>query len=130
MFNYNIEIITSMEKYNSYILVFDNEEKALKANAQFYLPKYRPRRPGPGNPVFYKVLSPVTVREGKSLKSKKVKVLEKNDIILVNQVKGRRARFISSQGGPGGWVFLLSDRGKPFLEQCEQTNITFDKVNH
>jgi len=61
-FDYNVEI-ASMEKDNSYILVFDNEDKALQAYAQFKnfgyeLSKYRPRRPSPDNQVFYKVFSP------------------------------------------------------------------------
>jgi len=118
-----------MENDNSYILVFDTEEKAQKANAQFSLPKYRPRRPSRDNHVLYKVLSTLTARKGKSLNSEIVGVLEKNDIIQVNHIKKRRARFTSPQGGPGGWVSLHGERGESFLERCEQT-ITFTKVSH
>jgi len=127
--NHKVKIIGSREKENSYILVFDNEEKPLKANAQFYnlgyqLQKYRPRRASPGNRVLFKVFSPVTGRVGKSFKSKKVEMLEKNDIILMNQVKGRRARVISFQnGGPVGWVSSYGDQGEPLLEGCEHTHI-------
>jgi len=128
-FNYNIEVVRSREKDNSYILVFDNEEKALKANAQFktsryQLSKYYPRRPSRDYHVSFKVLSPITVRVGKSLTSSRIGVLEKNDIIRVNQVKGRRARIISSQNGrQGGWVSLHGEKGERLLERCQDTHI-------
>jgi len=130
-FNFNVEAIRFKEKDNSYILVFDNEKTALKANAQFknsryQLSKYRPRRPSPGSSALFKVLSPVTVRVGKSLKTKKVKMLKKNDIIRVNQQKGRRARVISSQdGGRVGWVSMHSKEGEPLLQRCESTRVRF-----
>jgi len=130
-FNFNVEVMRFKERDNSYLLVFHNEKTALKANAQFknldyQLSKYRPRRPSPGNSVLFKVLSPVTVRVGKSLKTKKVKMLEKNDIIRVNQQKGRRARVISSQnGGRVGWVSLHDGQGEPLLERCEHTRVRF-----
>lgn len=126
LLNYNVEIITSDEKPGSYILVFDDVEKALEANAQsnklgYQLTKYRERRPSPDNPVMFKTLTPVKVRVGKSLKSKIVMMLEKDDIILVNQVKRRRARAISSPGGEQvGWVSLHCDKGKPFLRRLER----------
>jgi len=125
--NYNVEIATSDEKPGSYILVFDDEAKALEANAQsnkwgYQLAKYRDRRPSPDNPVWFKALTPVTVRAGKSLKSKKVTMLEKDGIILVNQAKGRRARVISFLDGrhTGGWVSLHSDIGTQLLQRFER----------
>jgi len=123
--SYNVEI-RSGEKNDSYILEFDDEEKALKANAQskkfgYQLAKYRPRRPSANNPVVFKVLSPVTVRVGKGLKGKIIKMLEKDDIIPVNKVKGRRARVILD-GGRVGWVSLHSDKGYQLLERCEHAH--------
>jgi len=121
-FNYNVEIIP-WNKENLYILVFDDREEALEAKAQannlgYQLAKYRPRCAGPDNPVLFKVLSPVTVREGKSFKTKKVKMLAKNDIILVNKVKGGRARVISFQDGRRiGWVSLYGQQYQPLLER-------------
>jgi len=119
---YNVEVRFG-EKANSYILEFDDEEMALKANAQFKnlgykLTRYRPRRPSPSKPVFYRVLSRATVRVGKSFKGKIVMTLEKDDIILVDQVKGRRARVILG-GERVGWVSVHSDVGYQFLERCE-----------
>jgi len=128
-FNYNVKIVRPREKDNSYILVFDNEENALKANAQFktlpyQLSKFRPRRPSHDYPVSFKVLLPVTVRVGKSLTSRKICMLEKNDSIRVNQVKGRRARIISPQNGRQvGWVSLHSGEGKQLLERVQDTHI-------
>jgi len=52
-------------------------------------------------------------------------MLKKNDIIRVNQLKGRRARVISQNGGRVGWVSLHSDQGQPFLERYEHTHIKF-----
>jgi len=100
-FNYNIEI-TFCEKLNSYILVFEDEEKALKARAQsddlgYTLTKYRERRPKPDKPALFKTLHTVWVRGGKSFRSWKVWMLKKDAIVLVNQQKGRRARVISFQ---------------------------------
>jgi len=125
-FNYNVEVVRCREKDSTYILVFDNEEEALNANAElksfwWKLSKYRPRRPSRDNPVSYKVIHLATVRVGKSLSSRKIGMLEKNDIIRVNQVKGRRARIISSLNGPQvGWVSLHSVTGEQLLERCQQ----------
>jgi len=98
----------------------------LEANAQsnklgYQLAKYRERRPSPDNPVMFKTLTPVTVRVGKSLKGKRVRMLDKDHIILVNQVKGRRARVISSTGGKVvGWVSLCCDIGTPLLQRLDR----------
>jgi len=122
--NYNVEVVRVREKDNSYILIFDDEEKALKANAKFKiagykLSKYRPRRPSRDYHVSFKVLSPVTVRVGKSLSSRTIGELEKNNVIRVNQVKGRRARIISQ----GGWVSVHANNGKRLLERCQDTHV-------
>jgi len=110
-FNYNIEV-TFCDKPNSYILVFEDEEEALKARAQsddlgYKLTKYRGRRPKPDNPVLFKALHTVLIRGGKSFRSSKVAMLKKDAIVLVDQQKGRRLRVISFQDrGSSEWVSL------------------------
>jgi len=129
-FNYNVEI-TFSEKLNSYILVFEDEEEALKARAQsddlgYTLTKYRERRPKPDKPALFKTLHTVWVRGGKSFRSWKVGMLEKDAIVLVNQQKGRRARVISYQDRESsgwvslkGWVSLYSEIGIKLLDRLD-----------
>jgi len=134
MLNYKVQIFEH-ENPNKYKLVFEDEEKALEANVSlkanvefatlgYTVAKYRDTRPSPNNPVMFKILSLVTVRQGKSLNSQKVADLQKDTIILVNQKKRRRVRVISFQdGGSGewetlhGWVSLHSEYGKTFIER-------------
>jgi len=132
-FNYNVEI-TSFEKLNSYILVFEDEVKALKARAQsddlgYTLSKYRERRPKPDKPALFKTLNKVRVRAGKSFRSWKVGMLKKDAIVLVNQQKGRRARVISyrdreSSGwvSYNGWVSLYSETGIKLLDRLDDVH--------
>jgi len=122
---------TFSEKPNSYTLVFDDEETALEAKAQsktleHNLTKYCDRRPGPCNLVVFKALCPVQVRAGKSLKSRKVAMLTKDSIIVVNKQKGRRARVISLQDRESfdwvslnGWVSLYTVTGIRLLNRIE-----------
>jgi len=128
--NYSIEA-TFREKPNSNTLVSDDEESALEAKAQSSsvednLTKYCDRRPGPYNHVVFKTLWPVQVRAGKSFRSRKVTLLTKDTIIVVNQQKGRRARVISLQDRESfdwvslnGWVSLYTDTGIRLLNRLE-----------
>jgi len=136
-FNFNIEI-TICEKPNTYILVFEDEEKALKARAQsddlgYKLAKYRERRPKPDNPVLFKTLHPVYVRGGKSLRSSKVCKLKKDVIIVVDQQKGRRVRVTSFQDSGSiawvsldGWVSLHSKTGIKLLNRLDDAHTRFN----
>jgi len=129
-FGYNIEI-TSCKKLNSYILVFEDEEKAMQARAQsddlgYTLIKYRERRPKPDKPALFKTLHTVWVRGGKSFRSCKVAMLKKDVIVLVNQQKGRRARVISFQDRESsrwvslkGWVSLYSETGIQLVDRLD-----------
>jgi len=70
--NYNIEVVRGV-KPNSYVLIFDDEKMALKANAQcddlgYKLVKCREKRPSSSHPVMFKTLYPLRVRGGKSFK--------------------------------------------------------------
>merc|ERR1712060_969949 len=132
-FNYDVEI-TFSEKLNSYILVFKDEEEALKARAQsddlgYTLTKYRERRPKPDKPALFKTLHTVWVRGGKSFRSWKVGMLKKDAIVLVNQQKGRRARGISYQDRESsgwvslkGWVSLYSEKGIKLLDRLDDVH--------
>jgi len=125
-FNYTVEILPNRKKPYSYIIIFDDEENALKANVQskaigYNLAKYQDR-PIDDNLVRFKTLIKLKIRAGKSLRDRKIGVLKKNQIVTVNQVEGRRALITSFQDKEtmtSGWVSLHSDRGVPFLERLE-----------
>jgi len=62
-------------------------------------PEYRKRkeltpRPSPKNPKTYKAISRVLVRAGRSLKSPQLAYLKRGSIVIVNQLKKRRARIV------------------------------------
>jgi len=126
-FNYTVKISPRNKKPGSYIVVFNNDKTACKARAEsaaigYNLTKYRDPRPRPVNLVRFKTLSILTVRDGKSLKNRKLTMLKKNAIVTVNQVKGRRARIIFFQDGEPltfGWVSLISENGTQLLERLE-----------
>jgi len=126
-FNYTVEILPYSKKPDSYVLVFDDEETAWKARAEsaaigYKLARYRDPRPGPFNIVRFRTLSNLTVRSGKSLQGRKIKMLKKNTVVMVNQTKGRRARIISFQNGKPvtfGWVSEISKNGIQLLERLE-----------
>jgi len=125
-FNYTVEIIPYTKKDNSYVVVFNDVEAVRKARAEsasigYNFTKYRDQRPSPDNPVRFKTLYKLQVRAGKSLKGRKIKMLDKNAIVTANQVKGRRARIISFRDGePVGWVSLISEEGTQLLERLEK----------
>jgi hypothetical protein len=76
--------------------------------------------PTPKSPVEYKVLSRVTVRTGKSLKSEIIGHIYKGTIVTVNQIKGRRARVIRSTINETiqiGWVSLHTSCSLQLLTQ-------------
>lgn len=126
-FNYNVEILPTNSKSDSYIVIFDDELNALKARAQsraigYNLAKYSDRQPSPRNLVRFKALIKLKVRAGMSLKDRKIGSLKKNQIVTVNQVEGRRARVIFFQDNElmnSGWVSLHSETGTTFLERLE-----------
>jgi len=126
-FNYNIKILPTSSKPDSYIIIFDDEQNALKALSQskaigYNLAKYGNRQPSPRNLVRFKALIKLKVRAGMSFKDRKIGLLKKNQIVTVNQVEGRRARVIFFQDKElmnSGWVSLHSETGTTFLERLE-----------
>lgn len=129
-FNYNVEVERG-SKPNSYILIFDDEMMALKANAQsddlgYKLVKYREKRPSSSNPVKFKTLYSMMVRGGKSFKHRVITTLKKDAIIKVNQKKGCRVRITHFQDRESGewmplkgWVSLHSKTGIKLLSRQE-----------
>lgn len=54
------------------------------------------------------------------MKKKVIGCVNKNDVIIVNQVKGRRARVIFHQNGEmvtAGWVSLYTAKGVPLAKR-------------
>merc|ERR1719233_2603349 len=127
-FNYNVEIKRSSTNRKSYIVGFKDRSTALHALARaeaigFKLSKSRAKRPSPTYPVKFKALSQLNVRKGKSFNWKIIGEVNKNEVITVNQVKGRRARIVSVQNRKlvkSGWVSLHTKGGSPLLERLEQ----------
>jgi len=127
VFNYTVEILPNRRKPDSYIVIFDDEENALKANVQskaigYKLAKYQDRRPSDHNLGRFKTFIKLKVRAGKSLRDRKIGVLKKNKIVTVNLVEGRRALitfFQDKETITSGWVSLQSETGAPFLERLE-----------
>jgi len=125
--NYNVKILPNSSKPDSYIIIFDDEQNALKGLAQskaigYNLARYGDRQPSPRNLVRFKALIKLKVRAGMSLKDRKIGSLKKNQIVTVNQVEGRRARVIFFQDKElmnSGWVSLHSETGTTFLERLE-----------
>jgi len=125
-FNYGVKILPISSNSDSYIIIFDNEQNALKACARskaigYNLAKYVDIHQSPHKLVRFKALITLKVRAGISFNDRKIGLLKKNQIVTVNQVAGRRARIIFFQDKERmtGWVSLHSGAGTMFLEQLE-----------
>jgi len=82
----------------------------------------RLQRPSPQRVCRFKVLAKkLTVREGRTLDSKIIKTETENNVVFVNRIKGRRARFVQSRDKnvTVGWASLFSKEGSPLMEQLE-----------
>jgi len=76
-----------------------------------------PRRASPDNPVEYKVLCDLQVREGKSMNGELLAgIIKEGETIQVNQIKGRRARVVNR-----GWVSLKTEHGVRLLKRLSDT---------
>jgi len=131
------------EKYPSkwYVCVFANEKirnevyvkgkrnyektEEMEMVWEYKVAKNRGVRPSPKHPRKFKVLHPLFIRPGKSLKKDDVfGYLEDGLSVWVNQEKGRRVRII--MGGPDGeemeeigWVSRHSKTGEDFLQPLD-----------
>lgn len=90
-----VDLQKEIQKFHEHFAVVKNKRtlpcKLKRRNGKR---KQKAPSPTPNSPVEYKVLSRVTVRIGKSLKSKIIGHIHKGAIVTVNQIKGRRARVI------------------------------------
>jgi len=114
---------------NSFIVTFNDTESMMQAlndadNLGYHLRKRLQKRPTPKSPLKYRVLTRCLIRKGKSLKTKGNGYLKKNDIVLVNQLKKRRARLVRDKGDGSyeayGWVTVQRSNGLQLLEQLDQ----------
>jgi len=105
-----VDVQHQIEKFHELLAVVKNKRTApCKGNRRNGKRKQKAPSPSPKSPVEYKVLSRVTVRIGKSFKSKIIGHIYKGAVVTVNQIKGRRARIIrNTTNGPIqiGWVSL------------------------
>jgi len=127
-FSYNVEISPIIWKPGSYVVVFEDEKLAEEALSQaeaigYNLAKYRGRKPSPKCLVKYKALADLWIRTGKSMQQRRTeRIIRKNEIVTVNQVKGRRARIVSIVNGEQkniGWVSLHTLNGESLMKRVD-----------
>jgi len=99
-------------------------EKAL-ADAKilgYKLVRKRRPRPSPRCPIMFKALYRLKIRSGKAFSRDVLGWVNKGDLVIVNQVKGRRARLMFIENGMIsnlGWVSLHTSEGIQLLEQTD-----------
>ena len=112
-------------KPNSYVVLFPARKMAEKALAQaniigYTMVKKRRPRPSPRCPIMFKALSDLKIRSGKAFSRNVLGWVHKNELVMVNQVKGRRARLMCMENGANlGWVSLHTSNGIQLLEQTD-----------
>jgi len=127
-FNYHVKIRSAGINSNLYEVVFKDDETAKRAYHEtetigYKLAKKHGQRPTPNNMVKFLALSELTIRSGKSLSKRVVGRVKKNDVVIVNRVKGRRARMVIHNNGQMfevGWVSLRSANGVALLKRLEE----------
>jgi len=102
-----------MENENALTLVFQDNQTAVKAvkkyrRAGFKIAMKFSQRPCPRQPIKYISLEDLTIRKGKALSQDVVGMLQQGKIVIVNQLKGRRARLIKPNKKDWGWVSMYS----------------------
>jgi len=116
---------------NSYTIVFQDSNVAQNELEKFrkmgyMMAKKFPPRPSPKSPIYYTTLESLIIRKGKAFSGPIVGSLEKGRKVLVNQIKGRRARLVKRSEGSGtkwvpwGWVSLRSAKGRPLITQVSE----------
>lgn len=123
--NFDVEVHPMENKPILYSVVFPNRTKANEACALsnvigYKLLKKRPPRPSPRYSVKFKSVKSLWIRSGKALSGRIVGSLEKDRVVSVNQIKGRRARVVEEKENGevvtcGGWVSLHTVQGRPLL---------------
>jgi len=124
-FDYTVKISPIENKPDSFVVMFPDRimaEKALEeANKIGYkLRKKRRPRPSPRCPIMFKALHPLKIRSGKAFSRNVLGFVQKGDLVIVNQVKGRRARLMRVDNMSNlGWVSLHTSEGVQLLEQTD-----------
>jgi len=125
---YRVKVEPSDSHSNLFIVTFSDKESLEKAlrdadNLGYHLEKKLRKRPKPTKPLKYKVLTRCLIRKGKSLKSKGIRYLKKDDIVLANQFKNCRARLVDMKGDGSyeilGWVTVHTTDGIQQLQQLD-----------
>jgi len=127
-FGYEVEISPPDKRGGSFTVEFADVMKAQQALSQskeigLILTAKKLKRPGPKSPFNFEVLFPLKVRLGRTLTSDEVDEKKKGDVVLVNRIKGRRARFCTKENGSFknvGWGSLFTREGIPLLQQLEE----------
>jgi hypothetical protein len=130
-FNYTVKVSPMKNKPDSYVVLFPDKIMADKALAQsdtigYKFTRKRRPRPSPRYPIMFKALHCLKIRSGKAFSRDVLGKVKKNDLVIVNQVKGRRARLVfveNAQIFNIGWVSLHTSNG---IQLLEQTDVTFD----
>jgi len=123
-FNYTVKILPSESRPDSFIILFPGRTTAQRALVEmkaigFKLVKKRPPRPSPRCPVWFRALASLKIRRGKALSAEIIGQVKKGDHVIVNQVKGRRARLMSKTGENRGWVSVHTIHGAQLLERLD-----------
>jgi len=111
-----------------YLLSFSESETAhavfhKSEELGFKLVKKWPQRPRPSRPIWYKNLANQTIFSGKAFTGGKRGTLDAGKNVLINQVKGRRARIIEMKKGKPetiGWVTMYTGEGDQLLKQLSE----------
>jgi len=112
--NCDVEVQRSEKKPNTYIIIFQDSIQAQEALSRseeicYTLSKEWLRRPGPNYPIKYRSLDLLMIRAGKALTGKLEGKLTKGKIVIVNQVKSRKARLAKENRDAQltwGWVSM------------------------
>jgi len=124
---YTVKISPLEKKPGSYVVKFPTRKMAEKALADaniigYKLRKKRRPRPSPKCPIIFKALHRLKIRNGKAFSKNELGWVDKDDLVIVNQVKGRRARLMFVEDDQiyiRGWVSLHTSNGKQLLEQTD-----------
>lgn len=112
---------------NTYILSFPGSEMAQECFHQadeigYKFEKKWPPRPSPSRPIRFKSLRCQQILSGKAFSGEHRGILKADVTVVVNQVKGRRARLVEIAKGVVkniGWVSVHNPEGMPLLEQLD-----------
>jgi len=124
-FDYTVKISPIENKPDSFVVMFPDRNMAEKALEEankigYKLRKKRRPRPSPRCPIMFKALHPLMIRSGKAFSRNVLGCVQKGDLVIVNQVKGRRARLMSMDNMSNlGWVSLHTSEGVQLLEQTD-----------